>query len=107
MYLSQLNFQTSACTDAVTKITNAMFSMPNLATPMASMGDNPAATPGTPTKLPGLKNAVIQPMKQANATVARPTLTGYSDIRTIPSDNGIAIAPVMIPAWISRARYLA
>ena len=84
---------------------NAMFSMPNLATPRARTGESPAAMPGTPIKLPGLMNALIHPMKQANATVARPALIGYSDIKTIPSDNGIAIAPVMMPAWRSRARY--
>ena len=76
MYFCQLNFQTTARVIPVSKMTKGMFSIPNRSTPSASKGASPAAMPGTPIKLPGRINALIQPMKQANTTVARPTLIG-------------------------------
>jgi hypothetical protein len=51
--------------------------------------------------------ALNHPMKQAKTTVASATLMGYSDIMAMPVDSGIAMAPHMIPACRSRARYLA
>src|SRR3954447_23076771 len=52
-------------------------------------------------------NALIHPMKQANTTVASATLMGYSDIMAMPVDRGMAMAPHMIPACTSRAKYFA
>jgi hypothetical protein len=48
-----------------------------------------------------------QPIKQAKATVASPTLMGNSDIMAMPTDNGIAMAPAISPAAISRPVYFA
>ncbi len=46
--------------------------------------------------------ALIQPIKQAKATVASPTLMGYSDIMAMPTVKGIAMDPAISPAAISR-----
>src|SRR5690349_10999955 len=51
--------------------------------------------------------ALNHPMKQAKTTVASATLMGYSDIMAMPVDRGIAMAPHIIPACRSRARYFA
>ena len=87
---------------AVKKIAKAIFSRPKVATPTAKTGARPAAIPGQPMKFPGLNQALIQPIKQANATVASPTLMGYSDIMAMPTVSGIAIDPAISPAATSR-----
>ena len=90
---------------AVRKMTNAMFSMPNLATPIASTGAEPGGNPRCADIIAGPDKRV----DPANETGERDSRERHLD-RIIGHQRdayrkGIAIAPVMMPAWMSRAIY--